>query len=188
VSRLEIAWCATEFPLQGVLIKSRQDILKVSSYGRTVTIDLSKSKSELKKNTQLPYVQKTRTAHTIKVHKQVQRPWRKFCRQTYEINKPIAQEIVQAKKLLIRVDEAFSELKTELKQISPQKVATIKAVSNEIVASLLDNPDALLWLTKVKAEKSKIYDHTVRTSIWAILMGRSINGYEVKLVLNIDHR
>ena len=31
VTRLEVAWSATEFPLQGILIRNRQDILKIST-------------------------------------------------------------------------------------------------------------------------------------------------------------
>jgi HD-GYP domain-containing protein (c-di-GMP phosphodiesterase class II) len=174
VSSLEVAWSSTDYPLQGTLVRNRQDILKISSYGRTVTIDQSRSSANLKANICLPDVQKTRNTRSIRVHKQVQRPWRKFCKQDYQSKKPIAQEISHAKILLYKVEDAFRELTLDLKQLTPQKIETIQTVSNEIVLSLIDNPDALLWLTKVKVADSTIYEHTLRASIWATLMGRSM--------------
>jgi len=174
VTRLETAWSATEFPLQGTLIRNRQDILKISQYGRKVTIDQERCSESSMMAFRLPYVQKTRSPQKIKIHKEVQRPWRKFCTNNYETSKVISKEIIQAKRLLARVEDVFTELKQDLTNINDDKVAEIKSVSNEIVSSLLVNPDALLWLTKVKADNGRVYEHTVRTSIWATLMGRSM--------------
>ena len=174
VTRLEVPWSATEFPLQGVLLTSRQDILKISRYGQSVHIDQNKSLSSGPKQPVESMVASIYANRQDKSKRRPPRNWRKYCTQKYQANTPIAKEIVQARKLLNRVDEAFIELKTDMKLLAPVKVNELKSVSNSIVESILDNPDALLWLIKVKEHKGIVYDHTVRTVVWAITMGRSM--------------
>ncbi|TQV87904.1 HD-GYP domain-containing protein [Aliikangiella coralliicola] len=174
VTRLETPWSATEFPLEGVLIKSREDILKISRYGKQVEIDQAKSLSGGQLNL-ISQIAGSRDS-SKKRNQQVGqvRPWRKFCTQSYSDQRPISKEIAHAYKLLQRADQLLNELKPGLKNINAKFVSQISTVSDEIVASLIESPDALLWLTKVKVRAGKVYDHVVRTSIWATLMGRSM--------------
>ena len=43
VSRLDRDWNGTPFPLQGVLVRGREDIDQISRYARRVWVDLEKS-------------------------------------------------------------------------------------------------------------------------------------------------
>ena len=172
VTRLEVPWSATEFPLKGVLLTSTQDILRISRYGETVFVDQSKSLSKPKPQPakQLTQIQlKPRDPKTLPP-----RNWRKFCNNQYQTNNIISKEIKKAKKLLSQVDNVFTDLKDEMQRIHPKRIGEVKAVSQGIVSTILDNPDALLWLVKVKQNKGEVFDHTVRTAVWAITMGRSM--------------
>lgn len=178
VTALEVPWSATEFPLKGVLIKSTQDILKISRYGHLVTIDQNKAQtSNALKNIAksiLPSKSKGKRFQATAI-------WRKLCTEKYPIKMPIAKQLKPAEKLLTRIQVVFDELKQDLQKIELHNVEKIKVVSCKIVASLLENPDALLWLTKVKIQHGKIYDHIVRTAIWGTLMGRSMGLKQVSL-------
>jgi len=183
VTALEVPWSITEFPLKGILIKSSADIDKISQYGKRVEIDQNKSQSanpvqKIAFSKPLKNVDaKVRIGNCI---------WQKLCTEQYSIDKPISKQLKPAKQLLDRAHEVFDELKKDLASQNLQSVDKIKVVSCKIVSSLLENPDALLWLTKVKMNHGKIYDHTVRCAIWATLMGRSMGLKQSSLNVMIE--
>ena len=170
VSRLEVPWSATEFPLKGVLVTSKQDIIKLARYGRTFFIDQNKSLNASPQK----LIAEVFSKQSQGKNKKAPRTWRKFCTSNYQTNAPISKEIVQAKKLLNRVDAVFESMKTDIQQLGPSNVSQIKMASNSMVESIIDNPDALLWLIKVKDDSGKVFDHTVRAAVWAISLGRSM--------------
>ncbi len=168
VTSLDVPWSATEFPLRGVLIKSSLDIAKIARYGNHVTIDQNKShSSEAVKKLTLTKSMTTTRANPKNI-------WRKLCTENYMLEITIAKQLKSAENLLVRVHDVFEELKKDLFSVEQHSVENIKIVSYGIVSSLLENPDALLWLTRVKIQQRRIYDHTVRCAIWATLMGRSM--------------
>lgn len=172
VARLEVPWSSTEFPLKGVLLTSTQDILRISRYGQTVYIDQKRSLSKPKAS---PLKQLTKIQLQPRApEKRPPRTWRKYCNQQYQTGNVISKELNKAKKLLSQVNHVFDELKQDMKHIRPQKVSEIKAVSQGMVSTIIDNPDALLWLVKVKQNKGEVFDHTVRAAVWAVTMGRSM--------------
>ena len=180
VTSLAVPWSATEFPLKGILIKSSLDILKLSRYGNQVTVDQNKSQSS-------NAVQSLALSKTTSNQKTNSRAiWHKLCTEKYQVEKPIAKQLKPAQELLERVQDVFEELKKELISIDLQSVEKVKVVSYQIVSSLLENPDALLWLTKVKIQQGRIYDHTVRCAIWATLMGRSMGLKQTSLNTMIE--
>lgn len=180
VTSLAVPWSATEFPLEGVLIRSSLDIVKITCYGNQVTIDQSKGHSN--KAVQTLALSKT----TSKKKTNSRTIWRKLCTESYRVEKPLAKQVKPAEKLLDRVHDVFGELKKDLMNIELRSVEKIKVISHCIVSSLLENPDALLWLTKVKIQQGRIYDHTIRCAIWATLMGRSMGLKQVSLNTMIE--
>ena len=180
VTRLEVPWSATEFPLQGVLLTSQQDIDKVSRYGAYVFIDQNKSIRSVERPIARSVAQLA-TDDPSRKKPHPPRSWRKFCTQLYQKKHSIAFEIDRARKLLSQFDETFKQLSLELTQITPKSVGAIYAVSHEIVASILDNPDALLWLLKVRESHGRVSDHTLRAAVWAVLLGRSLGIRQASL-------
>jgi len=174
VARLEVPWSATEFPLQGVLINSREDIANLARYGQTVYIDQNKSISSTPKKPVQQVVAQIFACANDTNKKRSPRVWRKYCTHQYAVKSPIGKEISQAQKLLARVDSALAELKPTMQNLNPSAIEGIRVTSNAIVTSVLDNPDALLWLMKVKENKGRVYDHTIRSTIWAITLGRAM--------------
>lgn len=179
VTRLEVPWSATEFPLKGMLLTSTQDILRISCYGQTVFVDQKRSLTKAKSQ---PLKQLTQIQHKPRDPNQLPpRHWRKFCGKQYPVNNTISKEIIKAKKLLSHIDNIFNELKLDMQHIHPKRINEVKAVSCGIVSTILDNPDALLWLVRVKQSKGKVFDHVVRTTVWAITMGRSMGVQQSSL-------
>jgi len=176
VTALEVPWSITEFPLKGILVTSAQDILRISRYGRCVQIDQSKSQSRdsLQNAVNSDILSSKKSLSPKNAKPSTNHLWRKFCTESYSVKVPIARQVKKADELLDRVQVVFDELKKDLMNNQVRSIDNIRHVSRGIVSTLLDNPNALLWLTKVKIQYGKVYDHIVRSAIWATLMGRSM--------------
>src|SRR5690606_5975192 len=45
---------------------------------------------------------------------------------------------------------------------------------NKMVRSVIRQPDALLWLSRIQQHDNHIYRHALNTSVWAIVCGRQL--------------
>ena len=62
----------------------------------------------------------------------------------------------------------------ERNQLQTASIGETKRVASEMVDSVLRNPDAFTWLSRVQEKDEYTYSHSVRSSVWAILFGRHI--------------
>src|SRR5690606_39172968 len=70
------------------------------------------------------------------------------------------------------VGEVLDQL--ERNQLQTASIGETKRVASEMVDSVLRNPDAFTWLSRVKEKDEYTYSHAVRSAVWAILFGRHI--------------
>ena len=75
--------------------------------------------------------------------------------------------------------EAFSILRLGLKDLlsrnqegSPLELLKIKQAVEPMVDSVIRNPDACIWLARMKKQDDYMYEHSLGTSIWAVAVGR----------------
>lgn len=54
------------------------------------------------------------------------------------------------------------------------ELAKIKQAVRPMVDSVIRNPDACIWLARMKQEDDYIYEHSLGTSIWAVALGRQL--------------
>ena len=174
VTRLDIPWSATSFPLEGVLVKDNDDIVKLSRFTKFVYVDESKSLSAGMPNLLLSIAEKPDYFKQNIQSNSSFRPWKKFCTQRYTVNKPIAQEMANARSILKKVDESLELLRRDPQLSSIKSLQALTQTSESIAESIADNPDALVWVCKIERTRKTIFNHLVRTSIWASLMARSM--------------
>jgi HD-GYP domain-containing protein (c-di-GMP phosphodiesterase class II) len=53
-------------------------------------------------------------------------------------------------------------------------IAETETVAEGMVESVVRNPDALVWLSKMSEEDAYSYQHSVKSSIWALVYGRHL--------------
>jgi len=174
VSRLQTPWSATPFPLEGVLIKSHQDIQELSKYGNTLFIDQAKSLNSGGQSLLSNISNQTGQFIGLDSARKKERPWRKFCTRRYETEKSLGKEMKKANKVFDRVGKVFQTIRHDPELQRAKSTREVEEVSKAIVDSVLGHPDALVWIAKVKSCGGPIYDHTLRSAIWATLMGRSM--------------
>jgi HD-GYP domain-containing protein (c-di-GMP phosphodiesterase class II) len=181
VSQLEVPWSSTEFPLQGVLIRNQQDLYRVSNYGDSVYVDRSKFLENVQNKPLSPFSLKPKKPINNKLPNTSVNPFLLNSVRKYKKSKLLSKEINLARRLLSRLNKILAGLNYETDLLDDKKIRDVKAVSEGIVVSLLKNPDALLWLTKVNESNRRVFEHTIRSSIWATLIGRTIGLNKHKL-------
>jgi len=204
VSALDRPWLETPFLLQGFLIRTIEDIAELRKHCDYVYVDVLKGKAPLgaKQNTKLP-IENEETFSTRKrvevytrdresallnesLESQNRRefweqsfPHRKL--QTYHEVKPLQEELGSAQQVFSDLQLCIADTMQRLQNKASLEVKEIKEALNPMIESVVRNPDACIWLARMKNQDSYTYKHSMATSIWAVALGRQIGLPRVDL-------
>jgi HD-GYP domain-containing protein (c-di-GMP phosphodiesterase class II) len=167
VCRLDRPWLETPYLLQGFAIKSRDDIDELQKYCEYVYVDVELS--SIVEKPPAPVDSKKQPASDDEIeHLTGIRPYRyqdttereeelKSARQNHQVLADVAQGIM---------DDIAHNKKLDL--------PALKKAVDPMVDSIIRNPDAFAWLTRMKHKDDYIYNHSVSSSIWAVAFGRHL--------------
>lgn len=153
VSKLDRDWVGSPFALQGLLIRSREEIELLSEFCEHVWIEAK----------QLPEHEhgvvgagKSRPRHTY-INKISVRDEHKHVLGVYRNAKAVTRNLLDD----IRLSQTIN-------------TAEAKSLVNDCVDSILRNPDALMWMAKIREENEYTAEHCLHVCIMAIAFGRHL--------------
>ncbi len=178
VSGLDRPWSQTPFPLQGFYIRDIEEIKQLKTHCNHVYIDVVKGRgpaaSKLKKLTKVFGGEKpkifSRSSRNAAVKVDVAPI--KIRRDVYVEQEPLKKEVKKAKQLHQRVYRAVGEVLTQIGTSDQVPISDTRRLASDMVDSVLRNPDAFTWLSRVQELDEYTYSHAVRSAVWAILFGR----------------
>jgi len=178
VSGLDRPWSQTPFPLQGFYLRDLGEINQLKSLCNYVYIDVEKGRGPIAANLKAigPSGRKaTNPRERSGTFNETVAPL-KIQRGLYREVEPLQKEVKKARQLHQKVYGAVSEMVEQLEhnQLDGTSLGETKRVASEMVDSVLRNPDAFTWLSRVQEKDEYTYSHAVRSSVWAILFGRHI--------------
>lgn len=184
VSGLDRPWLETPFLTQGFLIESRDDIERLREYCDYVLVDGRKSrqrssilKRKVRKTQGSPKaaLSTTNTAdysgrpripvdsifenRTIKSYQD---------KSNWKDERPLAQKAVDT--LVGDINDIFSQVSDGGKI----NVIKLKKSIEPIVDSITRNPDACLWVSRLKNHDEYTYQHSLGAAIWSVSLGRQL--------------
>lgn len=165
VSSLDRPWLEVPFPVQGFKLESDSEISKVQSYCEYVFVDTHKSSLPLQSaKRQVADRPRRSNAEIFQGHKL----------KPYQDNAGWGEEYPRAKaavdSLSVAVDAIFSQVKAG----GALDVVKVKRSVEPMIDSITRNPDACIWLARMKQQDSYTYQHSVGASIWAVALGRQL--------------
>lgn len=176
VSGLDRPWTQTPFPLQGFYIRGLDEIEQLKSHCSHVYIDVVKGcppvaikLKALSTSSDIPRYA-TRSAKSANANVQVA-PL-KIKRDAYTEKVPLKKEVQKARVLHQNVFQAIGQVVSQLEISTTIPMRETKRAASEMVDSVVRNPDAFCWLTRVREKDEYTYSHSVRSAVWAILFGR----------------
>lgn len=162
VTELDRPWLETPFILQGFHIHSVADIEEISKYCQTVYVEVGE-------DTWLP-AQERAVKETLsqRINKHATTTTRtqemSSAKSTHETARALTRSFMDDVRLGRGID-----------------IKEVKATVSECVRSILRNPDAMLWMAKLRNKDSYTSEHSLNVGLLAIAFGRHLGASEEDL-------
>lgn len=167
VAELDRPWVDTPFPLQGFYVTSYDDIRELQNYCHHVQVDVERSEASthhMLQSQPRPAGRGTRPkAAPLK-----KRP------NTYRASKSLRQELPKAVRIHEKLTAALDRAVAALRAGHPLAMAEIRKAVSAMVKSIVRNPDALVWLAKLREQDEYSYSRSLRSATWALVFGRHL--------------
>ncbi len=164
VTALDRPWLETPFLLQGFVIKEDNEIDRLREYCEFVfvlpTYQFAKPKTSLP-----PVPQRRRTREQLFTQ-------RSFTK--YEDKTNWEQEYPKAKEAVDELSRGVDEVFTAVESGGSLEMLKVKGAVQPMIDSITRNPDACIWLARMKQVDNYTYQHALGTSIWAVALGRQL--------------
>lgn len=174
VAKLDRPWIETPFPLQGFYVKDLSDIDTLRRYCREVLIDTVRSRvvaDPVAHDLGAP----VRRQPELAVNQVVAAPLSaKVRRPTYQTTVSMPQEVMASRELHSQFAQSVVDVYKQLGSGGSVDAASVREVASKVVDSVIRNPDAMVWLSRVREKDSYSYHHAFRCAIWGTVFGRHL--------------
>ncbi|HEV7163844.1 MAG TPA: HD domain-containing phosphohydrolase [Gammaproteobacteria bacterium] len=149
VDQLDRPWTETRFMYQGFFIQNQETLQELARVSRYVFVDAERNVAE----------NKTQPAKSI---------------ERYPVTQTVEREITVAKAIHREATVAAKTIFTQMLQSGRLDVDLARETVNPMLDSMMRNPNALIWLTRMKQHDSYIFSHALNTSIWGLAFARHL--------------
>lgn len=87
---------------------------------------------------------------------------------------PIEDELPRARTAFGTGEQALDALVRDVRSGRVPDVQQVGGAVDEIVDSMVDNPDALMWVARLREERVQAYQHGVKVALYLIALGRHL--------------
>ena len=148
VDRLDRPWTETRFMYQGFFIRNEEVLDELRRVCRFVFVDAQRSEEA--------------------------RPAARPAGERYAVTQPVEREIVRAKAIHQEATAASKAIFTQMLQSGRLDVDLARQTITPMLESMMRNPNALIWLSRMKQHDSYIFSHALNTSIWGMAFARHL--------------
>ena len=92
----------------------------------------------------------------------------------YADARPMEQELPRARRTFARCEDVLKTLVADIRVGRIPQVTEVASAVDDMVASMLDNPDALMWVGRMRDEDINTYNHGVKVALYLISLGRQL--------------
>lgn len=166
VSALDRPWLGTPFMIQGFRVESRAQIDRLQEYCQHVFVDTRQSR-------QPPEKVKRKAAIT---HKRV--PVAHIFRDRnladYGDQTAFSEERPRAEEALDLLINDLCEIFEDVSRGNKINVIHLRKSVEPLIGTISRNPDACLWVARLKQHDQYSYEHALSSAIWAVALGREV--------------
>jgi HD-GYP domain-containing protein (c-di-GMP phosphodiesterase class II) len=92
----------------------------------------------------------------------------------YADARSMEQELPRARGTFARCEDVLRTLAADIRIGRIPQIAEVASAVDDIVASMIDNPDALMWVGRMRDEDINTYNHGVKVALYLISLGRQL--------------
>ena len=164
VSKLDRPWVETPFLFQGFLIEQDKQIRSLQQYCEHVYIDVEKGagppSAEIGGKPALPANIPPAPLPKPRV--------------SYAVATSVEDELAVAKSTHTTLTNAVMDYLDDVRSGNKPDVVAVKNTIADMQASIIRNPDAFMWLRRLKKKDTYTYAHCIDCSVLAIAFGRQM--------------
>lgn len=154
VTQLDIPWEESTFMFQGLEIKSTADIQELQNQCKHVWVDYDEFS--------LP---KSRNESGLPANPNI----------SPNAVVPIQEELSSAQEVHTLASKTVTDLFSEIRLGAEVDGAKVKQAVNGCVDSILRNPDASVWMTRIQAKDEGTAQHSLNVAALSIIMAKAMN-------------
>lgn len=173
ISRLDRPWIETPFPLQGFYVKDLSDIDQLRRYCREVTVDVARSRVEVEPVSHAVANAPGRAA-AQPAPAQAAAPGKSMRRPTYRTTVSMPQEVGASRELHRQFAQSVVDIYGSLRKGQLPDLEKTRETTSRVVDSVIRNPDAMVWLSRVREKDAYSYHHAFRCAIWGTVFARHL--------------
>jgi len=92
----------------------------------------------------------------------------------YEEARPVEQEMPRARQAFRRGEDVLKSLVSDVRTGRMPQVAEVTTAVDDMIDSIVDNPDALMWVGRLRDEDVDSYHHGVNVALYLLALGRQL--------------
>ena len=167
VSSLDRPWSETTFLFQGFPVREEAEIEELKKLCRHVYIMVPDEEIEL---SSISSRRKPETVYSDLIG-----------RKRYEVTKSAREELRVVRSSHEEISHLMLEIEDTLREDKELDLQTMTNSIDFMVDSIERNPDAYIWLTRIKKFDSHTYKDSLSASVWATTLGRELGLERDKL-------
>ena len=94
--------------------------------------------------------------------------------QRYRDTRPIEEELPRARNAFARSCDTIETLLADIRSERATDIVRLHTAVDDMVSSMIGNPDALMWIARLRDEDINTYSHGVKVALYMIALGRHI--------------
>ena len=92
----------------------------------------------------------------------------------YEVRRPMEAELPRAQHAFKSGETALNALIEDIRHGNTLDMDAVAGAVDSMVDSVLDNPDAMMWIARLREEDIQVYHHGVRVALYLVALGRHL--------------
>lgn len=166
ISHLDRPWLETPFLFQGFKVQNQQDIDELRKHTKHVFIMVPDEEIEVTGLSDTPNMTETSEI---------------FHKATYADTVPAEEEVKKVQSSHEKLSGLFSEVESVIQAGGTLRLEVFEQPVKYMVNSVAKNPDAYLWLTRLRKFDSFLYKDSLTTAVLGAALGRQLGIAEQEL-------
>jgi HD-GYP domain-containing protein (c-di-GMP phosphodiesterase class II) len=92
----------------------------------------------------------------------------------YEETRTMQHELPRARGTFAHAEDVLKAVANDVKVGRIPQIAEVASAVDDMVASMIDHPDALMWVGRMRDEDVSTYNHAVKVALYLIALGRQL--------------
>ena len=181
VSELDRPWLETPFLFQGFLVRDDDDIAELRKHCKFVYVDPGQCQVPeddlirlVRLTTETEDAANDGQAPIRKPVADIPEPDFKKTGRYYVNTEALSKELDRAQKIEKEASAAINRVIEDVRNGEALDVPQLEQVVDPLVDSVLRNADAMAWLMRIRETDEYVYQHSIGSSVWAVVFGRHL--------------